>query len=224
MVQEFHDILCDLVAKWGYAGAFVVSVLGNILPFMPIPYLAAIFLTAASFPEIDPTILGIVSGLGGGVGKLVTYMMSRGAASIVDIPEERMKALRKLLGNYGALAAFILAATPSPDDIVMIPLGMIKYDVLKYFIAVTCGKIAISLTTAYSGKVISIFLGGTNYWIALIVSIIILIVITLIIFMIDWVKVLEVVEEKGWRGLIKIIMSNNRNELLIERVKKYLRK
>jgi len=205
-------------------GAFVVSILGNVLPFMPIPYLAAIFLTAASFPEIDPTILGIVSGIGGGVGKLVTYMMGRGAANIVDIPEERMRALRKLLGSYGALAAFILAATPSPDDIVMIPLGMIKYDIAKYFIAVTCGKIVISLTTAYSGKVISIFLGTTNYWVTLVVSIIVLVVITLIIFMIDWVKVLEIVEEKGWRGLVRIVMSSDRNELLIEKVRKHLRK
>jgi len=224
MVQELHDILCELVAKWGYMGAFVVSVLGNVLPFMPIPYLATIFLTAANFPEIDPTLLGLVSGLGGGVGKLVTYMMGRGAASIVDIPEERMKALRKLLGSYGALAAFILAATPSPDDIVMIPLGMIKYDMLKYFVAVTCGKIVISLATAYSGKMIGVFLGGTNYLITTIVSVVILIVVTFIIFIIDWVKVLEIVEESGWRGLINTIIHGDKSVLLIERVRKYLRK
>jgi len=224
MTQQLHDILCELVARWGYVGAFAVSVLGNMLPFMPIPYLAAIFLTAANFPEIDPTLLGFVSGLGGGVGKLVTYMMGRGAASIVDISEERMRALRKLLGSYGALAAFILAATPSPDDIVMIPLGMIKYDIFKYFIAVTCGKIVISLATAYSGKIINIFLGGTNYWVTMSVSIIFLIIITLIIFIIDWVRVLEVVKEKGWKGLINLILSNRRSELLIERVRRHLRK
>ncbi|RLE75242.1 MAG: hypothetical protein DRJ56_06055, partial [Thermoprotei archaeon] len=197
MPQDLYALLCDVVAKWGYLGAFVVSVLGNLLPFMPVPYLAAIFLTAANFPGIDPTLLGVVSGLGGGVGKLVVYMMGRGAASVARLPEERMRALKRLLGSYGAVAAFILAATPSPDDVVMIPLGMIRYDVVKFFAAVTCGKVIISLLTAYSGRFMNVFFGGAGQLVTAVASVVVLGVVTAMVFAVDWVKVLEVVEGGG---------------------------
>jgi len=187
----------------GYLGLFVVSVLGNLIPFIPIPYLAVVFMYSAVL-SYDPLLTGVVSGLGGAAGKLMVYLTGRGAsrliASVVG-SEERLEALKKLLGAYGALAAFLFAATPSPDDVVIVVLGMIKYDPYKFLLAVVLGKIVISLIVAYGGWAVSEVFSPMGLWITLIASIALLALATILIIAIDWVRVLEVVSREGWRGV-----------------------
>ncbi|RLE62918.1 MAG: hypothetical protein DRJ38_08760 [Thermoprotei archaeon] len=206
------DWLYDLALKYGYLGAFIVSILGNLLPFMPIPYLAAIFLFTANVPGVDPLIVGLVSGLGGGIGKLIVFFTGWGVSSFLSEEQEKqMDAFKKLLGDYGALAAFLFAATPSPDDIIIIPLGLIKYSTWKFFTAITAGKIVISIATSYFG----VFFGGVfSEWgilSSITASILFLAVFTWVLFKIDWVKVMLTINEKGWRGFVKIIWRGEWN-------------
>jgi len=186
----------------GYTGIFVVSILGNLIPFMPIPYLAVVFFYAAYVPGVDPYVIGLISGIGGGIGKLIVYLFSRGASKLLpDEKEEQLKIFSKLIGDYGALAVFIFAATPSPDDVIITVLGIAKYNVLKFFIAVTLGKIIISILTAIFGKMFNFLLGEEGSWYSFIYSLVFFFIITWIILSIDWMSVLEITNKEGWKGL-----------------------
>ncbi len=190
----------------GYAGIFVVSVLGNLIPFMPIPYLTVIFLYTAYVPDANPLLVGVISGIGGGVGKLAVYLASMGVTKLFSRDTlKRLNAFKELLGKYGALAVFIFAATPSPDDVVIALLGMIRYSITRFFVAVTLGKIVISVMTAYFGKAMN-FLMLENPLVGTVVAIVLLIAMTVVLLKVNWITVLGVVSEEGWRKFIEKVM------------------
>ena len=200
----------------GYLGIFVVSILGNLIPFIPIPYLVAVYLYAAYMPGSHPLIVGIVSGFGGGIGKLIVFMLTRGASLLISQEKrEEFKALREIIGNYGALAVFIFAATPSPDDVIIAILGLMKYDFLKFFISVTAGKIIISVLTAYTGKTVTQLLGPERFWESLAVSIVIFIVAMILMSIINWERVIKIVGKKGWKELYKEIKKEGIRKTLL---------
>ena len=51
-----------------------------------------------------------------------------------------MMPFQKLVKRYGGSAAFVAAATPIPDDLVYIPLGLAKYNPKRFFVATLLGK------------------------------------------------------------------------------------
>ncbi|RLE65618.1 MAG: hypothetical protein DRJ47_04605 [Thermoprotei archaeon] len=206
MTMDIAEFLKVLVQQWGYLGAFIVSVIGNAIPFFPVPYLIAIVLLATS-KSINPIFLGIAGGLGGGVGKLVTYYIGKFTGTLVYKGDERqLIALKRLLGNYGALAAFIMAATPSPDDAVLVVLGAIEYNLKKFFIAVTLGKIALTtgitvVVQIFAEGIEGLFGEGSSLEI-IVISLILTVVIMLLIDKVDWISIMEEVEKMGWKGYI----------------------
>jgi len=216
MTNHIWDWILELALSFGgYAGIFIISILGNIIPLMPIPYLALVFIYTAYFPNVSPLLVGIVSGVGGGVGKLVIYFLSRGASRLLsDNQLKQLDAFRRLIGDYGALAVFIFAATPSPDDIVIAVLGVARYNVAKFFIAITLGKIVISLATAYFGKIFSFFVYSNNLFLSMVVTLILFILTTWIIFKIDWVKVFQKVSKEGWKKFIESLLRGEYDEIL----------
>ena len=66
-----------------------------------------------------------------------------------------MLPFHKLVKRYGGSAAFVAAATPIPDDLVYIPLGLAKYNPKRFFVATLSGKIVlfyvIVLISHYTG-------------------------------------------------------------------------
>ncbi|ABL77741.1 VTT domain-containing protein [Thermofilum pendens] len=188
----------------GYLGIFVISILGNLIPFIPIPYLVAVYLYAAYVPGSNPFLVGVVSGVGAGVGKLLVYLFSRGGARLFMSQEsrERFEKIGKMLGNYGAIAVFLFAVTPSPDDAIIIPLGMMGYHPLKFFAAVTAGKIIISIATAFAGKAV-FQLAGENFLESLATSIALFVVVMLLIYLLDWEAILSDLGSKGARGFLE---------------------
>jgi len=66
-----------------------------------------------------------------------------------------MKPFERLVKRYGAAAAFVAAATPIPDDFIYVPLGLARYNPLRFFIATLTGKFVL----AYVIVLISHFVG-----------------------------------------------------------------
>jgi len=66
-----------------------------------------------------------------------------------------MLPFQKLVKRYGGSAAFVAAASPIPDDLVYIPLGLAKYSPKRFFVATLSGKIVlfyvIVLISHYTG-------------------------------------------------------------------------
>jgi len=219
LLENLEKWLIQIVVEHGYLGAFIVSVLGNLIPFIPIPYLVAIFYMAAYLP-VEPVILGIISGIGGTIGKVIVYIFSFGSGKLIGEEKEyRIARLRQLLDKYGALAVFVFTITPSPDDIVIIPLGLIRYSFFKFLIACLAGKIALSMFIAVFGKtfvnILGLMLGGSIY--GAIASIIFLIIITVALLKIDWMIVTDIVDQEGWKGVIRRLRDGRWREFLVKK-------
>jgi len=172
-----------------YVRVFLVSLLGNVIVFFPIPYLLAIFTIAIKLEKIDILQLALVSALGATVGKFVSYGVGYGGRlTLGDKYNRRFDALRKALGGSPFIATLAFTATPLPDDMIFIPLGMIQYNPARTFLACAIGKFILTLLIAWSARfsrhTIAWLIGLENpmVWIA---SAIFVIVMTLIIIMID---------------------------------------
>jgi len=139
----------------GYLGLAIVSFFGSLIPFVPIPSFVLVA-TMAVGEQFDIHILVIIAALTSTAAKQIIFYISYGGRKIIsEKTKKRMKPFQKLVKRYGGSAAFVAAATPIPDDLVYIPLGLAKYNPKRFFIATLLGKFvlyyAIVLISHYMG-------------------------------------------------------------------------
>lgn len=124
----------------GYLGLAIVSFFGSLIPFVPIPSFV-LLATMAVGEQFDIHILVIIAALTSTAAKQIIFYVSYGGRKIIsEKTKKRMKPFQRLVKRYGGSAAFIAAATPIPDDLVYIPLGLAKYNPKRFFIATLLGK------------------------------------------------------------------------------------
>ena len=127
----------------GYIGLALVSFIGSLIPFIPIP--SFILLATMSVGEqFDIHILALISAFTATIAKQIIFYASYGGRRMIsEKTKKRMKPFQKLVKRYGGAAAFVAAATPIPDDMVYIPLGLAKYNPKRFFVATLSGKIVL---------------------------------------------------------------------------------
>ena len=124
----------------GYIGLAIVSFFGSLIPFVPIPSFVLVA-TMAVGEQFDIHILVIIAALTSTAAKQIIFYISYGGRKIIsEKTKKRMKPFQKLVKRYGGSAAFVAAATPIPDDLVYIPLGLAKYNPKRFFVATLLGK------------------------------------------------------------------------------------
>ena len=127
----------------GYLGLAIVSFFGSLIPFVPIPSFVLVA-TMAVGDQFDIHILVIIAALTSTAAKQIIFYVSYGGRKIIsEKTKKRMKPFQKLVKRYGGTAAFVAAATPIPDDIIYIPLGLSKYSPKKFFVATLLGKLVL---------------------------------------------------------------------------------
>ena len=139
----------------GYLGLAIVSFFGSLIPFVPIPSFVLVA-TMAVGEQFDIHVLVLIAALTSTAAKQIIFYISYGGRKIIsEKTKKRMKPFQKLVKRYGGSAAFVAAATPIPDDLVYIPLGLAKYNPKRFFVATLLGKIvlyyAIVLISHYMG-------------------------------------------------------------------------
>ena len=139
----------------GYLGLAIVSFFGSLIPFVPIPSFVLVA-TMAVGEQFDIHVLVLIAALTATGAKQIIFYVSYGGRKIIsEKTKKRMKPFQKLVKRYGGSAAFVAAATPIPDDLVYIPLGLAKYNPKRFFVATLLGKIvlyyAIVLISHYMG-------------------------------------------------------------------------
>ncbi len=189
--------MIDLVQTYGYAGAFIVSILGNISIFIPVPFALIIY---AFGSVLNPLALGIIAGLGSTIGELSAYLIGMGGRKIIQAHYgKRLDAIREIIRKYGFIAIFLSALLPIPDDLILIPLGMMRYDIKKTFLAMIIGKTIMCIFLSYAGFYSLSFvkqIGEETGLTGIIISAIALILIIVAMLKIDWVKIAEVTEDR----------------------------
>jgi membrane protein DedA with SNARE-associated domain len=127
----------------GYLGLAIVSFFGSLIPFVPIPSFVLVA-TMAVGEQFDIHVLVIIAALTSTAAKQIIFYISYGGRKIIsEKTKKRMKPFQKLVKRYGGSAAFAAAATPIPDDLVYIPLGLAKYNPKRFFVATLLGKIVL---------------------------------------------------------------------------------
>jgi len=124
----------------GYLGLAIVSFFGSLIPFVPIPSFVLVA-TMAVGEQFDIHVLVIIAALTSTAAKQIIFYISYGGRKIIsEKTKKRMLPFQKLVKRYGGSAAFVAAATPIPDDLVYIPLGLAKYNPKRFFVATLLGK------------------------------------------------------------------------------------
>ncbi|MCX8201110.1 MAG: VTT domain-containing protein [Candidatus Caldarchaeum sp.] len=189
---------------YGPVGVFAVSLLGSLLPFVPVPYLFVVVLLSDT---VDPVILGLASGIGGSLGKITSYVIGRMGYRLLDEQrQKRMDALREIIGKYGEIGVFVFALTPLPDDVYLIPAGMVRLNFWRFLFANTAGKIILATLVAFLGRTYFQFaeiLLGESTWISTAAAVLAMVAITVILLRIDWENILKTVKKSGWKGIFQ---------------------
>ena len=136
----------------GYLGLVLVSFFGSLIPFVPFP--AFILLaTMSTTDEFDLNIIAIASAVASAAAKQIIFYLSYGGRKIItEQTRKRIKPFERLVKRYGAGAAFVAAATPIPDDLIYVPLGLAKYNPLRFFISTVAGKIVLSYAIVFISR------------------------------------------------------------------------
>ena len=141
--MDFVDLF-PFAPEVGYLSLSLVNFFGSLIPFVPLPG----FLLLATMSVGDPFdlhILALSSAITATIAKQIIFYVSYGGRKIInEKTRKRMRPFERLVKRYGAAAAFFAAATPIPDDLVYVPLGLAKYNPKRFFIATLTGKIVLS--------------------------------------------------------------------------------
>ena len=143
----------------GYPGAFIVSLIGNVTVLFPFPYIAVLFLLGGAKVGpvgpffFDPWLLGIIGGLGATIGEMTGYLLGRAGSKFVRA--DQSSGFLRFVQKYPRTTPIVLwlvAVTPLPDDVLVIPLGIAKYPWKNVLIPQFIGKTMFLIAIAWAGN------------------------------------------------------------------------
>jgi len=184
--------------QFNYFGVFFISLIGAVSIIIPVPYTLVIYLSGAF---LDPFLVAVSGGLGSALGEFSGYVLGYyGRAVLSEDRRRKMDYMMRVFNRYGFAAIFLFALTPLPDDLLFIPLGVMRYRFLKAFVPALLGKMLMCFILAFSGRlsigVIKVVFGEGG-WLGVVITSAFLIIIIVAILKIDWEKVFEKYIGKG---------------------------
>ena len=196
--MNFADIF-PFAAGDGYLILALVNFFGSLIPFVPLPGFL-LLATMSVGNEYDLHVLALVSAITATVAKQMIFFVSFSGRKIMnEKTRKRMRPFERLVKKYGAAAAFVAAATPMPDDIIFIPLGLAKYNPKRFFVATLTGKIVLSYIIVFISHYIGLsfiepFLENiddtTPVYIGIIVFGAIMTAIIVLLLKLDWQRIM----------------------------------
>jgi len=182
----------DIVANYGYMGAFLISIFGNFTVFFPVPFVVTIYAFGAT---LNPLLLGLACGIGSTIGEFSAYLIGRGGRRVIDERYgKRLETAKLLVQKYGMTIIFLFAVLPLPDDLILIPLGMLKYSLKRAMTAMFLGKFIMCTVVAYAGRysysiIMDVF--ASSGWLGGVASTFLLVIVIYVMLKVDWVKFID---------------------------------
>jgi membrane protein DedA with SNARE-associated domain len=185
----------------GYLGIFLISFIGSIIPFIPVPYFP-VLVTSALDKSLDPNLIVLISTIGAVLAKTIIFIASYYGRNILSKKTKtRMLPLQKVLSKYGGIGVFVAALTPIPDDLVYIPLGIAKYSPSKFALFTFIGKYLLGTMivwgTVYLGRPIMetflVMTDSNDQYSAILITVLSVILLALVLFFtfrFDWAKII----------------------------------
>lgn len=149
------------ILAFGYIGIFVLSFFLNLLPFLSPSNMVLSGAIALSLPESNPFLVGLLVAFASSSAKIIHYCMVHFLGKTLS-PKRKIKLenYSRKLGKFGSIFLFITAASPIPDEPLVISLGLLRYNPIKFFLIFLLGKISITIPGAYLGSHISLTLSN----------------------------------------------------------------
>lgn len=185
----------------GYIGIFLISFIGSIIPFIPVPYFP-VLVSSALDKSLDPNVIVLLSTIGAVLAKTIIFIASYYGRNILSKKTKtRMLPLQKLLSKYGGIGVFVAALTPIPDDLVYIPLGIAKYNPSRFALFTFIGKFLLGAIivwgTVYLGRPIMesflVMTDSNDQYTTILVTVLSVILLALVLFFtfkFDWAKII----------------------------------
>lgn len=192
--------MVNLGVQYGYFGVFAISLVGALSILLPIPDSLAVFtISGLKFGGdwiFEPVWIAAAAGVGSAIGEFSGYLLGfSGRKVITGKYKKNLDFLTKIVNKFGLIAIFIFALTPLPDDLIFIPLGIMRYNPVKAVLPALAGKFLMNLIIAYGGRYSIEFIGDVfGIGNDLISSLLIFaagVAVTIIMFRVDWGKYFE---------------------------------
>lgn len=155
-IQERTIALIDTAAGYGLLGVFVGAVLANLAILISVPYTAiTVTVALATGDPVSLVVICVVTGLGAGVGKVISYTLAHNLAAQHEAQLAASPLLVHLQDFLAAhprtapLLVFLAAFTILPDDWVMVPLALVQYPVGKTVAPLITGKVLHGLSLIF---------------------------------------------------------------------------
>lgn len=136
-----------------------------------------------------------MAAIGSALGEFSGYLVgSRSRKSFTKRYKKKLELFDKILKKYGSIVIFVFAATPLSDDLIFIPLGIMRYNILKAFIPALIGKFILNLIVVYGGRFSIEMIGDffeVNDWMPAVAGMILGALVFIAMFKFDWEKYLE---------------------------------
>ena len=196
--MDFIDLF-PFAPDVGYSLLALVNFFGSLIPFVPLPGFL-LLATMSVGDQYDLHILALVSAITATVAKQIIFYASYGGRKIInEKTRKRMRPFERLIKRYGAGAAFFAAATPIPDDLVYVPLGLAKYNPKRFFIATLTGKIVLSYSIVFISHNLGLSLvepflenvdDATPVYIGIVVFAAMMTAVIILLLRLDWARIL----------------------------------
>ena len=122
---------------YGYAGAFVISIILNGTIIFPVSNMAVMMALGVTMPL--PWLVGIAGGAGAAIGEMTGYLAGRSGRGLLA----RSKTYNRVEGwvkKWGWLAVFVISVVPFVFDVVGLIAGALRMPVWRFFLACLLGR------------------------------------------------------------------------------------
>jgi membrane protein YqaA with SNARE-associated domain len=151
---DLEGPLAQFVARYGYLGYFISASIAGINVFVPTTHL--VFTAPLLNAGLDPWILAACGALGASLADLVGYCIGdRGRHAFTGATERIARWLTHAVERRPRLAPVVLfvwaATVPLPNEILVIPAGVMGYGIVRTFLYTLAGNICFNVIAIQLG-------------------------------------------------------------------------
>ncbi|MGY5880274.1 MAG: VTT domain-containing protein [Candidatus Thorarchaeota archaeon] len=150
-MQDIFVFITDMILG-GYFGLLIICFIINMIPFLSPSNMVLAGAAMLLLPGFNPILVGVIVAIAATSAKLIHFFVVRGSRMVMS--EERLQSLdseKQRVEKWGPLAVFIAAASPVPDDPLIVYVGLTKYNTVKFTISYFIGKVAVTILGALIG-------------------------------------------------------------------------
>ncbi len=167
MINNILDSIANLIYEFGYLGIFIAALVETLFPIIPselIFPLAGYVAHSQNLGIISAITFGLIGSIGSTVGALIIYtaalkvgrkvLLKIGRYFLIN--EKKLEKSELWFKNYGKLAVFLGRLAPGVRELISIPAGLSRMNIIEFtfftFIGSFIWSLSLTLVGYYLGE------------------------------------------------------------------------